>query len=240
MTRSDALSEYPLRKNHLSIFVARYFVLALCHHSFVAWEANAMTMKSKRLVVCTLTVALGAATTLLAAEHASASTVFDVTGTFTDASTISGSLTIDVTAGHVDAVNVTYLGVNYTNILVQGTGFGSTAPGQIPVPIYYGVITGIPYPFIDLAFRGTSAVNSLVGYVGGALCSVDAPCGPDEQGFFWVGDYRTSNTSAIGLQTGELTAETPLPAALPLFASGLGALGLLGSRRKKKAPALAA
>jgi hypothetical protein len=33
---------------------------------------------------------------------------------------------------------------------------------------------------------------------------------------------------------------TPLPAALPLFAGGLGALGLLGWRRKKKAAALAA
>ena len=28
---------------------------------------------------------------------------------------------------------------------------------------------------------------------------------------------------------------TPLPAALPLFASGLGVLGLLGWRRKRKA-----
>jgi hypothetical protein len=28
---------------------------------------------------------------------------------------------------------------------------------------------------------------------------------------------------------------TPLPGALPMFATGLGALGLLGSRRKKKA-----
>jgi hypothetical protein len=32
---------------------------------------------------------------------------------------------------------------------------------------------------------------------------------------------------------------TPLPAALPLFATGLGALGLLGWRRKRKAAALA-
>jgi hypothetical protein len=40
---------------------------------------------------------------------------------------------------------------------------------------------------------------------------------------------------------GDITAAsaTPLPAALPLFAGGLGALGLLGWRRKKKA-ALAA
>ena len=36
------------------------------------------------------------------------------------------------------------------------------------------------------------------------------------------------------------TAATPLPAALPLFASGLGAMGLLGWRRKRKAAAIAA
>ena len=34
-------------------------------------------------------------------------------------------------------------------------------------------------------------------------------------------------------------AQTPLPAALPLFAAGLGALGLLGWRRKRKAQAVA-
>ena len=33
--------------------------------------------------------------------------------------------------------------------------------------------------------------------------------------------------------------QTPLPAALPLFATGLGALGLLGWRRKRKAQAAA-
>lgn len=37
-----------------------------------------------------------------------------------------------------------------------------------------------------------------------------------------------------------LASATPLPAALPLFATGLGSLGLLGWRRKKKARALAA
>ena len=34
-------------------------------------------------------------------------------------------------------------------------------------------------------------------------------------------------------------AETPLPAALPLFATGLGALGLFGWRRKRKNTGLA-
>jgi len=40
-----------------------------------------------------------------------------------------------------------------------------------------------------------------------------------------------------GTSTGTVT--TPLPAALPLFATGLGALGLLGWRRKRKAAAAA-
>ncbi len=35
------------------------------------------------------------------------------------------------------------------------------------------------------------------------------------------------------------TAATPLPAALPLFASGLGVVGFLGLRRKRKAAAIA-
>jgi hypothetical protein len=39
--------------------------------------------------------------------------------------------------------------------------------------------------------------------------------------------------------TGTVVA-TPLPAALPLFATGLGALGLLAWRKTKKAAALAA
>jgi hypothetical protein len=39
---------------------------------------------------------------------------------------------------------------------------------------------------------------------------------------------------------GSAVAVTPLPAALPLFATGLGGLGLLGWRRKRKAAALSA
>src|SRR5258708_6448228 len=191
-----------------------------------------MTLKSKRLLVSALTVALGAATTFLSAEHASASTVFAVTGTFTDASTFSGTFTIDLTTGHVDAANVSYLGATYATILVQGTGTGNTAPGQTPVPVYYGVDIGVTFgfPFVALAVPQTSAVSPYIGYAGGALCSIDSPCGPDEEGGFWVSAYHATLNTAVALETGELTAATPLPAALPLFASGLGTLGLLGWR----------
>jgi hypothetical protein len=50
--------------------------------------------------------------------------------------------------------------------------------------------------------------------------------------FFLYGAGRRTRTSS--------PAVVPLPAALPLFATGLGAMGLFGWRRKKKAQAVAA
>ena len=44
-----------------------------------------------------------------------------------------------------------------------------------------------------------------------------------------------SSLSDLSIQFRSDVSDTPLPAALPLFASGLGALGLLGWSRKRKA-----
>ena len=66
-------------------------------------------------------------------------------------------------------------------------------------------------------------------------------------GFPTLGDLVTaSGTATVGILSGgfETSVATsgvvPLPAALPLFATGLGALGLLGWRRKRKARTVAA
>jgi hypothetical protein len=48
-----------------------------------------------------------------------------------------------------------------------------------------------------------------------------------------------SVTLPFQIATEEIVSTTPLPAALPLFATGLGGLGLLGWRRKRKAQAVA-
>ncbi len=53
-----------------------------------------------------------------------------------------------------------------------------------------------------------------------------------------IGGFEVADVSASYLQTG-LQSETPLPATLPLFATGLGGLGLLGWRRKRKVQAAA-
>jgi hypothetical protein len=52
--------------------------------------------------------------------------------------------------------------------------------------------------------------------------------------------YLETLTSDVTFSAAYAVSATPLPAALPLFASGLGAMGLLGWRRKRKAAALAA
>jgi hypothetical protein len=51
-----------------------------------------------------------------------------------------------------------------------------------------------------------------------------------------MGVFPASDGPYQMLVTGNV-ATTPLPAALPLFASGLGALGLVSWRRKRKARA---
>jgi hypothetical protein len=50
-------------------------------------------------------------------------------------------------------------------------------------------------------------------------------------------DATGSAYLTVWLPPGLTATELPLPAALPLFATGLGAVGLLGWRRKKKAQA---
>ena len=49
---------------------------------------------------------------------------------------------------------------------------------------------------------------------------------------------RTAQTLAT-LQEGLQSRQLPIPAALPLFASGIGGLGFMAWRRKRKARAFA-
>jgi hypothetical protein len=61
---------------------------------------------------------------------------------------------------------------------------------------------------------------------------------PFEQGFLPSQDVTTADGNTGGEYA--LLAPTPIPAALTLFATGLGGLGLLGWRRKRKNTAIAA
>ena len=60
---------------------------------------------------------------------------------------------------------------------------------------------------------------------------------PESSPTFLLGTYTGLNSVTGYTDTVKISA-TPLPAALPLFAGGLGGLGLLGWRRKRKAQAV--
>src|SRR5262245_34927671 len=66
-----------------------------------------------------------------------------------------------------------------------------------------------------------------------------ATMGANTSNALFAADVLNNNNGNTGIIDFGARA-VPLPAALPLFATGLGALGLLGWRRKKKAAALAA
>ena len=96
-------------------------------------------------------------------------------------------------------------------ISASGTSLGGTSTISGP--------TSFTDPSILAAFTGVGTFGALVTY--NAICGVDRfpACGTGASGNFDI-TYTA--------------AETPLPAALPLFATGLGALGLLGWRRMRK------
>jgi len=95
--------------------------------------------------------------------------------------------------------------------------------------------------------NGTGAVLSTTGasgtnYIGSDLACFATTCGGtlfDLVTFTaasgTIGSVRLSDSGAAAFEFG--IAPVPLPAALPLFATGLSALGLLGWRRRRKAAA---
>ena len=94
------------------------------------------------------------------------------------------------------------------------TSFASNAPSGGTG----ATITGtLPYTLESFSFMGTgSDVLSIAAY--------------NNKSYYYVDD--------VSISGGTTPPTVPLPSALPLFATGLGALGLLGWRRKKRAAPL--
>jgi hypothetical protein len=164
----------------------------------------------------------------------SASVTYDYTGT-----SLAGpytSLWVDVTANVL--TGNTFLGGGYAgsieasffdssnNLLYNSFGSGYVGNGQ---DFLFG---GGFIPALTTAPVGSVVFSSFDGSAFNILSAT----------MFLSNDPNTFCCTTLDV-TGSLStvavSATPLPAALPLFAGGLGALGLLGWRRKRKA-ALAA
>jgi hypothetical protein len=161
---------------------------------------------------------------VLACGAANASTVvFDVNAS-AGAATFSGTMTIDVTTGTLISASIS--SAQFTSIFDLKGGHGPFPLPPNPPSGWFEDLsnhTGTPPGIIELDFTTTNP-GSLVDFTGGVIFSGSA----QGDGFF------------SAAMSGTISAETPIPAALPLFASGLGAMGLLGWRRKRKGAAIAA
>jgi hypothetical protein len=96
-----------------------------------------------------------------------------------------------------------------------------------------GTLT-IPFDIIIAYQDEILAINSIFPLPGGWSLSVSAP----DTGLVSTGQTLNYQLTAIVTTPNsnelELPLATPLPAALPLFAGGLGILGFIGGRRKKR------
>jgi len=103
--------------------------------------------------------------------------------------------------------------------------FGNNVPTNNSSTAKFEISLNDGVSWIEVLFTDANLKN-LAGY---NLDSTD----------FWFMEDGSSNPQFY-VSAMEYTVDTtPLPAALPLFASGLGAIGVLGLRRKRKAQAAA-
>jgi hypothetical protein len=138
------------------------------------------------------------------------------------------------------------------------TGVISNLTATVTVPALGGVVSLDPitsftfnYGTLTLYSDYTTDQNKNFTTVPDLVIGINGlpvlpPSGESAAGDVWFSlatDTYTetgSGTATFTAETATPTSNTPLPATLPLFASGLGVVGLLARRWKKKAAALAA
>ncbi|MFZ0010035.1 MAG: hypothetical protein WAK94_17505, partial [Steroidobacteraceae bacterium] len=124
-------------------------------------------MKSKTLAITSVWLLTAALAICTVPALAGTDVTFDATGTFSDASTLGGSLVIDTTTGTVVSTDLTFSGAAGSDFnIIASQGFDST-------PDVYEIFAESSTSADELRL-GTLA-TSLVGFGGGPLDSESNP-----------------------------------------------------------------
>ncbi len=189
------------------------------------------------------------ATAMLAIVPAKASVLISFQETGGDVvATLSGSM--DLTGETIDYTTSTF---TFGPLISPTAGFFRNSLGTSQSIVgYYSVVSNASYPygstsnifatsssgdfftlagsniFLSSGYGFGSALNGSMTFVGATLSSLGLNLGDTVYNVV-TGDNITIRAVSV--------SPTPLPAALPLFAGGLGVIGLLVRRRKRKTAA---
>jgi hypothetical protein len=170
-----------------------------------------------------------AAAAAMAMLPMSAQAVTLISGTLDISGTVNGANSVYTPAGQVD--------FNSPGLVIAATGDFDTFvnPGD-PVTLYDFAFASAPvaiysvggFTFTAVNFTDYDNVSPNLGFT--AYGTLSGNGFADTRGIM----YFTTQASQINVSFSSTTV-TPLPAALPMFASGLGVLGIAGWRKRKKA-----
>lgn len=136
----------------------------------------------------------------------------------------------------------------------SGTGTGTLVLSDYTQGTSFGEENFVSFTYssnlLNISFTGTGVGPGLANLVEGDMTNLPGPAVFEISGENQEFDSSASGTGSWcagtdclddnGTVSSWSVGTTPLPATLPLFVSGIGALGLLGSRRRRKSAALAA
>jgi hypothetical protein len=146
--------------------------------------------------------------------------------TFNDGGTATGGFTLDLTTSTLSNVNIT---TSQDSVLGLGTTYSSGTFSNFPDATFV-FSNGFFLQFEEL----TIVVSELTpGDLSGSNSFTIATASSYE--IFFSAEMCEGPCSVRSITDGSLDdSATPLPAALPLFATGVGVIGLLARRRKRK------